>query len=64
MEPDGVRRPDREQEPAMSRTESRRTAPTYRTRRPSLSPYYVDETAFTLADILRDRALDSSLVKG
>ena len=48
----------------MSRTESRRTAPTYRTRRPSLSPYYVDETAFTLADILRDRALDSSLVKG
>jgi hypothetical protein len=28
-----------------------------------LSPYYVDETAFTLADIRQDRALDASTAK-
>ena len=39
----------------MNRIESRRNVPnTHRTRRPSLSPYYMDETAFTLADIRRD----------
>ncbi len=35
----------------------------HRTRRPSLNPYYMDDTAFTLADILRDRVLDASPVK-
>ena len=49
----------------MNRTESRRTVrSTHRTRRPSLSPYYMDDTAFTLADIRRDRALDTSPVRG
>jgi hypothetical protein len=49
----------------MNRTRSRRTAPSgHRTRRPSLSPYYIDDTAFTLGDILRDRVLDTSPVKG
>ena len=49
----------------MNRTESRRTVPiAHRTQRPSLSPYYMDETAFTLADIRHDRALDTSPVKG
>ena len=48
----------------MNRTGSRRVVPsTHRTRRPSLSPYYMDETAFTLADIRRDRALDTSPAK-
>ena len=48
----------------MKRTESRRTVPsTHQTRRPSLNPCYVDETAFTLADIRRDRALDPSSFK-
>lgn len=57
--------PTREQETAMNRIESRRNVPnTHRTRRPSLSPYYMDETAFTLADIRRIRALDTSSVKG
>ncbi len=56
--------PTREQETAMNRTASRQTVPsTHRTRRPSLSPYYMDETAFTLADIRRDRALGTSPVK-
>ncbi len=35
----------------------------HQTRRPSLSPYYMEETAFTLADILRDRGLDTSPTK-
>ena len=49
----------------MNRTESRGTVPSaHRTRRHSLSPYYMDETAFTLADIRRVRALDTSPVKG
>jgi len=30
--------------------------------RPSLSPYFIDETAFTRADILRGRASDDSSV--
>ena len=48
----------------MNRTRIRRVVPNrYRTRRPSLSPYYMDETAFTLADIRRDRALDASPAK-
>jgi len=48
----------------MNRTRGRRAVPsTQRTRRPSLSPYYMDETAFTLADILRNRALDASPAK-
>jgi hypothetical protein len=45
----------------MNRTRSRRIAPsTYRTGRPSLSPYCLDETTFTLADIRRDRGLETS----
>jgi hypothetical protein len=49
----------------MNRTRSRRTAPSgHRTRRASLSPYYMDDTAFTLGDILRDRPLDTATVKG
>jgi hypothetical protein len=48
----------------MNRTEPRQIVhSTLRTRRPSLSPYYMDETAFTLADIVRTRALDTSPVK-
>ena len=44
----------------MNRTGTRRTVrTTYRNRRPSLSPYYMDDTAFTRADILGDRALDT-----
>ena len=34
-----------------------------RTRWPSLSPYYMDDTAFTLAEIVRDRSLDTSADK-
>jgi hypothetical protein len=45
----------------MNRTGIRRTVrTTHRSGRPSLSPYYMDDTAFTLADILRDRAFDAS----
>ena len=45
----------------MNRTATRQTVrTTHRTRRPSLSPYYMDDTAFTLGDILRNRALDAS----
>ena len=48
----------------MNRTGTRRTVrTTHRTRRPSLSPYCMDDTAFTLAEILRDRALDVSADK-
>ena len=48
----------------MNRTGTYRTVrTTHRTRRPSLSPYYMDDTAFTLADILRDRALVASVDK-
>jgi hypothetical protein len=36
---------------------------THRTRRTSLSPYYTDDTAFTLADIRRNRALDTAPVE-
>ncbi len=44
----------------MNRTGIRHTVrTTHRTRRPSLNPYFMDDTAFTLADILRDRALDT-----
>ena len=40
----------------MNRTGTRRTVrTTHHTRRPSLSPYYLDDTAFTLAEILRDQ---------
>jgi hypothetical protein len=46
---------------SMNRTRIRRTIPsTCRTWRPSLSPYDMDDTAFTLADILRVRALGTS----
>ena len=56
--------PPHKKETVMNRTRSRRVVPsTHRTRRPSLSPYYMDETAFTLADILRGRALDASSAK-
>ena len=49
----------------MNRTPSRRAVPSsHRTRRSSLSPYYMDETAFTLADIRRVRALDTPPAKG
>ena len=45
----------------MKRTGTRQTVrTTHRTRRPSLNPYYMDDIAFTLADILRDRALETS----
>ena len=48
----------------MNRTRSRRVVPNpHRTRRVSLSPYYMDETAFTLADIRRDRAFDVAPAK-
>jgi len=48
----------------MNHTRIRRAVPkTHRTRRPSLNPYYMDETAFTLADILRNRAMDTSATK-
>ena len=44
----------------MDRTATRRTArTTHRTRRPSLSPYFMDDTAFTRAEILRDRSSDA-----
>lgn len=47
----------------MNRTGIRQTVrTTHRSRRPSLNPYYIDDTALTLADILRDRALDKSPV--
>ena len=45
----------------MNRTASRQTVrTTHRTRRASLNPYYMDDIAFTLADILRDRAIGRS----
>ena len=45
----------------MNRTRIRRSVPaTHRNGRPSLSPYYMDETAFTLSDIRRDRGLETS----
>jgi hypothetical protein len=44
----------------MTRTESRRIArSTHRATRPSLNPYFMDDTAFTRADILRDRATNA-----
>lgn len=44
----------------MDRTAARRTArTTHRSRRPSLSPYFMDDTAFTRAEILRDRSAES-----
>ena len=45
----------------MNPTASRQTSRTaYHTQRPSMNPYYMDDTAFTLADIRRDRAMDTS----
>ncbi len=45
----------------MNRTTTRKTVrTTHRTRRASLNPYYMDDTAFTLGDILRERASDIS----
>ncbi len=45
----------------MNRTASRQTRRTeHRTQKPSMNPYYMDDTAFTLADIRRDRAMDTS----
>ncbi len=44
----------------MSRTGSRRTARTgSRTGRPSPSPHFMDDAAFTAAEILRERVLDA-----
>ena len=46
----------------MNRTASRQKSHTaHRTQRPSMNPYYMDDTAFTLADIRRDRAMDTSV---
>lgn len=43
----------------MNRTGSRQTIrTTHRTQRSSMNPYYMDDIAFTLSDILRDRAMD------
>ena len=48
----------------MSGIRSRRTAPSsHRNPRASLNPYYMDDIAFTLADIRRDRALETSTEK-
>jgi hypothetical protein len=45
----------------MNRTRIRGTIPgTHQTRWPSLIPCYMVDTALTLADIPRDRALDPS----
>ena len=46
----------------MNRTGSRQTIrtthrTTHRTQRASMNPYYMDDTAFTLSDILRHRAM-------
>lgn len=32
-----------------------------RTQRASLNPYFMDDTAFTRADIIRDRTLDAAV---
>ncbi len=48
----------------MNRTGTRRTVrTTHRTRQSSLNPYFMEDTAFTLADIQRYRALDTSADK-
>jgi hypothetical protein len=45
----------------MNRSETRQTIrTTHRTQRASMNPYYMDDTAFTLSDILRDRAMNVS----
>ncbi|HTU39515.1 MAG TPA: hypothetical protein VMF35_16065 [Acidimicrobiales bacterium] len=53
-----------EQESAMSPTRIRRTsASTSRSRRTSLSPYFMEDTALTLAEIRRARALETPAVE-
>ncbi len=44
------------------RTAHQSVRTTYRTQKSSVNPYYVDDTAFTLADILRARVSDAPSV--